>query len=139
MTTDTPRYLLDTHAWFWLALGDARILKDTVGRLETAAIAGHLFLCQISIWEIALKEAQGKIQLNRALEVWCQENTEGIALLDLPPAIAIAATRLPGAFHKDPADRIIVATARHHGLTLVTGDGLILTYAALGHVDVLPL
>ena len=137
--SETPRYLLDTHVWFWLALGDTRIPQDTIDRLEAAALAGQLFLSQISVWEIAMKEAQAKIQLNRAIEVWCQETTEGIGVLDVPPAVAIAATRLPGVFHKDPADRIIVATARHHGLTLVTGDGLILAYASQGHVNVLPI
>jgi len=137
--TDTPRYLLDTHAWFWLALGDTRIPKDTISRLEAAASEGQLFLCQISVWEIAQKESKGKIQLNRPLGVWLEENTAGVGLLDLPLEIAVEANRLPGTFHKDPADRIIVATARRHGLTLVTGDGLILAYAAQGHVDVLPL
>jgi len=139
MTSDGVRYLLDTHAWFWLAVGDTRIAKDVVLRLEKAAVEGRLFLCQISLWEIAQKESKGKIQLNRPLHAWFQENTAGVILLDLPWEISIEANRLPGDFHKDPADRIIVATARHHGLTLVTGDGLILAYAAQGHVNVLRL
>jgi PIN domain nuclease of toxin-antitoxin system len=139
MTSEGARYLLDTHAWFWLALGDTRIPKDVVLCLEKAALEGRLFLCQISLWEIAQKESKGKIKLNRPLEVWFQENTAGVGLLDLPPEISIEANRLPGDFHKDPADRIIVATARHHGLTLVTGDGLILAYATAGHVNVLSL
>jgi len=139
MTSETTRYLLDTHAWFWLALGDTRISKDTVSCLENAGLEGRLFLSQISLWEIAQKESKGKIQLNRPLDVWFHENTAGFTLLDLPPEIALEANRLPGEFHKDPADRIIVASARHHGLTLVTADGPILAYATTGHVNVLAL
>jgi PIN domain nuclease of toxin-antitoxin system len=139
MTSEGARYLLDTHAWFWLSLGDTRIPKDVVLSLEKASLEGRVFLCQISLWEIAQKEAKGKIKLNRPLEVWFQENTAGLGLLDLPLAVSIEANRLPGDFHKDPADRVIVATARHQGLTLVTGDGLILAYAAAGHLQVLGL
>jgi PIN domain nuclease of toxin-antitoxin system len=61
----------------------------------------------------------------------------GIALAPLSPAIAVASTRLPDAIHKDPADQIIVATARHLGAKLVTADALLLAYAQAGHLDVL--
>lgn len=122
-----------------MTIGDARISEDTVRALEAAAVRGDLLLCQISLWEIALKESRGKIQMNRPLLAWFQENTAGLQLLDLPLEVAIEANHLPGAFHKDPADRIIVASSRHHGLTLVTGDALILSYAAEGHLQVLPL
>ena len=124
---------------FWLAVGDTRISKEVVQCLEKAALEGRLFLCQISLWEFAQKESKGKIQLNRPLHAWFQENTAGMTLLDLPLEVSIEANCLPGDFHKDPADRMIVATARHHGLTLVTGDGLILAYAASGHVNILAL
>ena len=139
MIKETKKYLLDTHAWFWLAVGDSRFSPENVSILERASLEGCVFLSQISLWELAMKEAKGKIQLNRSLENWCEDNTEGLSIVDLPLKIAISATRLPGEFHKDPADRMIVATARHYGYTLVTGDGLILQYAKQGHVDVLAL
>jgi PIN domain nuclease of toxin-antitoxin system len=139
MIKETTHYLLDTHAWFWLAIGDSKISNDHVVLLEKALQGGSVHLCQISLWELAMKEAKGKIQFNRSLETWCEVNTEGISIVDLPLKIAISATRLPGEFHKDPADRIIVATARHHGFTLVTGDGLILKYAEQGHVAAMAL
>jgi PIN domain nuclease of toxin-antitoxin system len=82
---------------------------------------------------------EGKIKLSRSLKSWILENTQGISIVDMPLEISIEATRLPGEFHKDPADRIIVATARHKGFVLVTGDGLILKYAQDGNVVVLPL
>ena len=133
------RYLLDTHAWLWLAAGDERISLETASRLERALAEERVFLSQISFWELAMKEAKGKLMFNRPLDIWLKENSSGIGLLDIPVEVAIDATRLPGEFHKDPAGRIIVATARHHGLTLVTGDGLILAYGEKGHVQVYPV
>jgi PIN domain nuclease of toxin-antitoxin system len=133
----SEKFLLDTHTWLWLAIGDERIPQELIGTLETAIKNGLVFLCQISVWELAMKEAKGKLAFNRPFNVWVKENTARLGLLDIPLEVAIDATRLPGDFHKDPADRLIVATARHYGMTLVTGDGLILSYAEQGHVKVL--
>ena len=91
-----------------------------VAAIEAAAVDGRVCVSQISAWEIALKASM-----------------EGVRLLDLPLEVVVDATHLPGTFHKDPADRFIVASARHHHLTLVTGDDAILSYAREGHVDVL--
>jgi PIN domain nuclease of toxin-antitoxin system len=130
------RYLLDTHAWFWLVAGAEHIPPDRVASLEAALAEGQVFLSQISTWEIALKASLGKIELTRPLDLWLRENTAGLSMLDLPLDVVLESTRLPGTFHKDPADRFIVATARVHDLVLVTGDELILDYAAGGHVKV---
>lgn len=130
-------YLLDTNAWFWLVTGDPRIPVDVVGAIEAAAVDGRAYLCQISAWEVALKASAGKIMLNVPVSRWLEENTEGLRLLDLPLGVIVDATHLPGAFHKDPADRFIVACARCHHLTLVTGDEAIIAYGRQGHVDVL--
>jgi len=131
------RYLLDTNAWFWLAIGDERLETDVVSTIEVAVGDGRVFLSQISLWEIALKVSIGKIRLNRPIDQWLKENVSGVNLLDLPIDIVVESTQLPGHFHKDPADRFIVATARSHGLTLVTGDALIIDYAKAGHLRVL--
>ena len=130
------RYLLDTHAWFWLVAGDEHIPQELVASLEAALGEGQLFLSQISTWEIALKASIGKIELTRPLDLWLRENTAGLSMLDLPLEVVVESTRLPGTFHKDPADRFIVATARVHDLVLVTGDKLILDYAVDGYVKV---
>jgi PIN domain nuclease of toxin-antitoxin system len=111
---DAAGFLLDTNAWFWP-------------------------VSQISAWELALKVSLGKIQLNVPVARWLEQNTEGLGLLDLPLAVIVDATHLPGGFHKDPADRFMVASARHHQLTLVTGDSLILDDAQGGYVNVLPV
>lgn len=131
--------LLDTQAWFWLVTGDARLSDEVVAQLEAASGAGRLFLSQISAWEIALKVSTGKLRLNMPIGRWLQENTAGLTLLDLPLDVVIDATQLPGTFHRDPADRFIVAAARHHGLTLATADEVILAYARQGHVEALAL
>jgi PIN domain nuclease of toxin-antitoxin system len=133
------RYLLDTHAWFWLVAGDEQIPPDLVASLEAALGEGQVFLSQISTWEIALKASLGKIELTRPLDLWLRENTAGLSMLDLSLDVVLESTRLPGTFHKDPADRFIVATARVHDLVLVTGDKLILDYAGGGHVKVASL
>lgn len=135
--TDGEGFLLDTNAWFWMVTGDARLLPSVVARIETAAAQGRVYVSEISAWEIALKESTGKLRLNVPVSRWLEESTEGLRVLDLPLAVIVDATRLPGTFHKDPADRFIVASARHHHLTLVTGDELILDYAQGGHVEVL--
>ena len=135
--SDAAGFLLDTNAWFWVVTGDARMTPSLAATIETAAAEGRVCVSQISAWEIALKESMGKLRLNVPVTRWLEENTEGLRLLDLPLDVIVDATRLPGAFHEDPADRFIVASARHHHLTLITGDELILAYASGGHVDVL--
>jgi PIN domain nuclease of toxin-antitoxin system len=130
------KYLLDTHAWFWLVAGDERVPPDLVASLEAALNEGQVFLSQISTWELALKASLGKVELTRPLDLWLRDNTAGLSMLDLPLEVVLESTRLPGTFHKDPADRLIVASARVHDLVLVTGDRLILDYAAGGHVRV---
>ncbi len=133
------RLLLDTHAWFWLVTGHERVTSKIERAVESSMLEGEVYLSQISLWEIAHKVAAGKIQLTQTIDAWLNENTEGLLLTDLSVQVVVAATTLPGVFHKDPADRFIVATARTMGLTLITGNDLILAYADAGHVKVLPV
>ena len=135
--SDSAGFLLDTNAWFWMVAGDPRVPSSVVAMIESAVAEGRVCVSQISAWEVALKESMGKLRLNVPVTRWLEENTEGIRLLDLPLDIIVDATHLPGTFHKDPADRFIVASARHHHLTLVTGDEQIVAYGRDGHVDVL--
>jgi PIN domain nuclease of toxin-antitoxin system len=134
---DGAGFLLDTNAWFWLVTGNARLPLSLVEEIERNAAEGRVCVSQISAWEIALKESMGKLRLNLPITRWLEENTDGVRLLELPLDIIVDATHLPGVFHNDPADRFIVASARHHHLTLITGDERIIAYAGHGHVDVL--
>ncbi len=86
-------------------------------------------------------EARGKIKFNVNCMDWVDEalSAPGISLEPLSPEIAIESSRLPGDFHGDPADRIIVATARKLGATLVSSDKEILEYSGEGYIKTLPV
>lgn len=132
--------LLDTHALVWLLQG-----SDRLGPLARAAVAAAtagqagVRVAAISIWEIGMLVAKGRLTLDRDVGEWVQQalSLPGIGLVGLEPDIAVAASRLPGEMHGDPADRLIVASARRLGAVLVTDDRLILEYAAAGHVRAL--
>jgi PIN domain nuclease of toxin-antitoxin system len=117
--------LLDTHYWIWLQSGTpGQITTRLRNSIEEAAAAGRLLLSVISVWELALLEAKGRIELTFSCEEWVRSAlaTPGLILAPLTPEIAIESTRLPEPFHGDPADRIIVATARRMGARLATRD-----------------
>jgi PIN domain nuclease of toxin-antitoxin system len=122
------KYLLDTHAWLWGVLGDVRL-----GRKARRAVASTTERTKIGLAAISLKEAawllaHQRIVLSAPASAWpdwlrAAANAPGLEVLPLTVEIAIASEQLPASFPKDPADRLIVATARLHGLTLITADG----------------
>jgi len=81
-------------------------------------------------------EAKGRIRLSKDCLSWVHDalSSPGISLVPLTPEIAVESCRLPGTFHGDPADRILVATARLLGATLITRDTMILSYGRKNHV-----
>ena len=121
--------VLDTHTWLWWTL-DAERLSDA----QTAVILENeddlIGVSAISCWEIAKLTEYGRLDLPLELAEWFDAAFAypGVALLELTPEVAIESTRLPGRFHRDPADQIVVATARVHGCELVTSDGKIVSY-----------
>ncbi len=132
----TRPLLLDTHVWIWLMLGDTRLGQRSRKLLEEAVPDGRLLVSIISVWEVAMLEANGRLNLAADCADWAGEalSAPGVRLAELNPEIAVAGTRLPGKFHGDPADRILVATARETGATLVTADRAILDYGRRGHL-----
>ena len=128
--------LLDTHVWVWLLLGDGRMGKDSRRMLEKAVPDGRLRVSVISVWEVAMLEAKGRLTLAADCESWVREAlaAPGVRLAELTPHIAVSSTRLPGVFHGDPADRMLVATARECEAVLLTADQAILQYGREGHV-----
>lgn len=132
--------LLDTHVLVWLLSGNDRLGAAAREAIQQAAEAGELHVSAISPWEIAVLVGKGQLLLEQDVDAWVQAALAlpGIHLEPVSPAVAVASTRLPGEIHADPADRIIAATARHLGAALVTADGLLLDYAAAGHLRVLP-
>jgi len=134
--------LLDTHAWIWFRLGEAAAFRRaSVERIQQAAEHSRLRLAVISIWEVAMLVAKRRLQLDLPVGEWVRGalDTPGLLLAEFTPEIAIEACSLPGDFHDDPADRIIVATARVMGATLFTRDRSILAYARRGHLKASPL
>ena len=140
MTDPNPqRLLLDTHIWLWyVEATDADLgpVRDTL--IRTNADVG-LSVSVLSAWEIAMLDAKRRVALSLECSAWIDRalSATGIHLQPLTPAIAIASTRLPGFTHRDPVDRILIATARASGSTLVTRDRRILDYAAKGYLRVL--
>lgn len=121
-------YLLDTHAWLWLFDSPRRLSSKVRNALDKPS---EVFgVADISLWEIAQKAFRGHLELTGPVDEWLLRAAENpnIKILPITPRIASEQARLPGNFHKDPADRLIVATARVLGLTLVTRDTLIQEY-----------
>lgn len=93
----------------------------------------------MTAWEISLLNARGRLALSMSPQAWFDTllKIPGVALAELSVTILIASSFLPGSPPRDPADRIIAATAREHGLRLVTRDRVLLDYGGDGHLDVL--
>jgi len=133
----TAPLLLDTHYWIWLQVGAREEIEGRALRaIEQAAAGGCLLLSVISVWELGLLEAKGRIRLRLPVEQWVTEalSTPGLSVAPLTPEIALDSSRLPGSFHGDPADRIIVATARRTGAHLLSRDQKMLAYGRQRHV-----
>lgn len=134
--------LLDTPVWLWLAFGTPEKIKASTRKvLEQASTDEPLLISIISVWEVALLEAKQRLSLPMTVEAWIERALDrpDIRLIGLGrPRTVIDSCRLPGDFHPDPADRLLVATARSENAVLVTHDKKILDYGAAGHVNVLP-
>jgi len=122
--------VLDTHIWVWWVHEDKR-LTQAQREAIIANEADTVGVSAISCWEIAKLVEYGRLELPSPLEEWFEQalNYPGVQLLARTPEIAIESTRLPGEFHRDPADQIIVATTRIYGCSLVTSDDKILNYS----------
>ena len=127
--------LLDTHVLIWFLQADPSLGREARHRIEQEQRNEGIQISAITPWEIAMLIAKRRLSLGRSTSVWVSKalGTQGVGLAPLDPAIAIEAGELVG-LHGDPADRIIIATARHHDWPLVTSDRTILTYAAAGHL-----
>ena len=132
--------LLDTHYWIWLQSGDTQQFSSGALRtVKDAAATGNLLLSVISVWELGMLEIKGRVHLHLSCEQWVKEAlaTPGLRLAPLTPEIALDSTRLPAPFHGDPADRILIATARRTGARLLTRDQKLIQYGRHRHVQIL--
>jgi PIN domain nuclease of toxin-antitoxin system len=128
--------LLDTHIWFWWVRADP-LLKPAHAQYIAANEANGVGVSVISVWELAMLHKRGKVTLDRPLPDWVRLalSYPNVRLLDLTPDTAVESVFLPDPFHKDPADRFLVATARILNIPIVTQDAKILAYP---HVQCAP-
>jgi PIN domain nuclease of toxin-antitoxin system len=134
----TQPLLLDTCALIWIA-EDEPIGSEAADVLGSANQAGAVtYISPISAWEVGLLVARARLKLLITPQRWFQRvlDTPTVRLADMSPDLLIASSFLPGKPPRDPADRIVIATAREYGCTLITRDEALLAYGEQGHVGV---
>ena len=122
--------VLDTQAWIWWVHDPSRLSRRAKAAVEKAEKTDGIRVSVISVWEIAVKSELGKLHLPQEIDGWFRQASSYPNLVVEPVSAqdAIASTKLPGVFHKDPADRIIIAMSRRYGVELVTSDRLVRAY-----------
>lgn len=125
--------VLDTHTLVWWVTGDATLSKKAKTTINHELAGGDILVSTISAWEIAMLVEREKLQLTMEVESWLATvaQIEAVRFVPVDVEIATKSVNLPGEFHKDPADRMIVATARKFAVPLITKDEKIRAY---GHV-----
>ncbi len=144
MTNNPDTYLniekltLDTHILIWYSEG-TNLSKDQVNVIEQVRKAGNLYISAISIWEIAMLVNKDKIALSISFDEWVDKllSTPGFNLIDLSIPILTQSCVLPKYQYKDPADRLIIASARSINSHLMTFDQKIIDYADNGYLKVI--
>ncbi|WP_109994799.1 type II toxin-antitoxin system VapC family toxin [Salinisphaera sp. LB1] len=124
--------VLDTHVLVWWVTGDRQLSPHAKTAIETerSAADGIVLVSAISAWEIAMLVKAERLTLTMALDDWLETVSaiDGVRFVPLDNDVGVESTRLPGEFHTDPADRMIVALARHLNVPLVTADTKIRAY-----------
>lgn len=123
------KVLLDTHFWIWWLTPQSPLKRAERQALDAAAEASEVHLSAVSLWEAQLLHSKGRLELPVPFAQWLVRATEPriLAVLPLDREVILELEGLPGVFHGDPANRLIVATARVHDLPLATRDRAIRT------------
>ena len=118
------RLLLDTHVLLWWLEGSSRLSRRQETAIQSAGEETPLVVSEISLWEIATLHEMGRISLDLPLRDWLEAATAAplVRRFGITPAVAAEVAALPSSFQGDPADRILVATARVLGVKLLTQD-----------------
>lgn len=124
--------VLDTHALIWWVNDDSQLSPNAKAAIEHEQQDedGIILVSAISAWEIALLVGRDRLTLGMNLDDWLGtvSEIEGVRFEPVDEVVAVESTRLPGDFHKDPADRMITALARHFNVPLITADAKLLAY-----------
>lgn len=132
--------LLDTHIWIWTVNKEVDKLSVTaLNTIAQAEFSQTLAISAISVWEVGMLEAKGRITCTPDCSTWINQalSFPGLTFIPLTPDIAIQSSRLPGEIHGDPADRILAATCLQMNASLLTKDRQLLAYGANSHIDVI--
>lgn len=132
--------LLDTCTALWLMNGD-EMAQEALAEIDRAAAAGEtVTVSAITAWEVAMLFAKGRLVIAMSPEAWFQSLSDlpGVGIAPLTPTILARSCALPGSPPPDPADRMIIATARETGARIITRDRRILDFADAGHVAAIP-
>ena len=129
--------LLDTHVLIWWLTDRARLSPAQQKVVASASAASPLLVSDISLWEVAMLQSLGRVRLSLPLRDWLDAAVAPplVRRQGISPAIAAELAALPDSFHRDPADRILVATARVLGATLLTQDRRIVDAALASTLD----
>jgi PIN domain nuclease of toxin-antitoxin system len=124
------KYLLDTHVWIWWNMNPSRLSVTVLDLISNPGGYDELLLSAISPWEFSKLLEKKRLGISMDPAQWIDEALKmpKLRLVPLTPRIAFQATRLPGVFHDDPADQIIVAAARFENAVLLTKDERIRKY-----------
>lgn len=120
--------LLDTHVWIWLLFEEPRFSLSFLRNAMRAYSQARNLISSISVWEIGLLVSKKKISLKMDCLHWAENALSNTNLVPLSPKIAIESTRLHGDIHRDPADRVLLATAHTENALLITCDKKLLSY-----------
>ena len=120
--------LLDTHVLVWMVSDSSRLSRLAFRELQKAERNGELAVASITLWELALLYQHGRLRTSGSVESAIRTILEKsrVAVVEISPEIAALSTTFPDTYPKDPADRLIGATARALGATLITQDERIL-------------
>lgn len=120
----TQAPILDTHAWIWWVDHDRRLGRAVLRRLDDLPPADRPYVCDISLWEVAMLVERRRLSFGVSLEEWLAAAAHplSVQLIDIDSQIAAEVARLPETFQRDPADRLIVATSRVRRTPLLTHD-----------------
>lgn len=122
--------VLDTHAWIWWVSSPEFLSEKAKRIIDEAATERNILISSVSVWEVAILVSRGRLKLTMNPGDWVAAS-EALPFFEFVPVsnnIALTSVQLPGALHKDPADRIIIATAVSLGAVLVTKDEKIRNY-----------
>jgi len=114
--------LLDTHVLVWAADDSEHLSRTAASEIRRARRDGGVAISAISLWELAFLFTRGRIQMYGTVESSLRLLTEGVTIIPITPEIALLAAQFPDDYPGDPGDRLIGATARTEGMTLITRD-----------------